>query len=134
MPRPLPRFPEPDSEPFWQATANHELRYQTCDACSKVVFYPRHHCPSCGSPNLTWKTSAGLGTVYTYSVVRQNRSPSFRDLVPYIVAWIDLDEGFRMMSNVVGLEKVEDIKVGQRVQVQWEDHEGVSLPLFAPAG
>lgn len=133
MPRPLPRFPEPDSELFWQATKNHELTYQTCNDCANVVFYPRHHCPSCGSPDLTWRESAGLGTVYTFSIVRQNRSAAFRDLVPYVVAWIDLDEGFRMMSNVVGLQKVEDVQVGLRVLVQWEDHEGVALPLFAPA-
>lgn len=133
MPRPLPRFPEPDSEPFWRATANHQLTYQQCGDCSAIVFYPRQHCTSCGSAALTWRTSAGLGTVYTYSIVRQNRSPAFRDLVPYIVAWIDLDEGFRMMSNVVGLAQVENVQVGMRVRVQWEDHEGVSLPLFAPA-
>ena len=133
MPRPLPRFPEPDSEPFWGATKAHELRYQKCDDCDTVVFYPRHHCTHCGSSNLSWLASTGYGTVYTYSIVRQNRSPAFRDLVPYVVAWIDLDEGFRMMSNVVGLDRVDDVKVGMRVKVQWEDHEEVSLPLFAPA-
>ena len=79
MPRPLPRFPEEDSEPFWQATKQHELTYQQCNDCSSVVFYPRQHCTACSSPNLTWKTSAGLGTVYTFSIVRANRSPAFRD-------------------------------------------------------
>lgn len=132
MPRPLPRFPEPDSEPFWRASRDHELKYQSCDDCNTVVFYPKHHCTACGSPNLTWRTSSGAGTVYTFSIVRQNRSPAFRDLVPYVVAWIDLDEGFRMMSNVVGLERVEDVRVGMKVSVQWEDHDEVSLPLFAP--
>lgn len=132
MPRPLPRFPEPDSEPFWRGTKAHELKYQTCNDCSNVVFYPRGHCTRCGSSNLSWHTSSGNGTVYTYSIVRQNRSPAFRDLVPYVVAWIDLDEGFRMMSNVVGLDKVEDVKVGMKVKVQWEDYEEVSLPLFVP--
>jgi uncharacterized OB-fold protein len=132
MPRPLPRFPEADSEPFWRATKQHELKYQRCQDCSNIVFYPRQHCTECGSPNLTWHTSAGLGTVYTYSIVRVNRSPAFRDLVPYVVAWIDLDEGFRMMSNVVGLNRVEDVQVGMRVKVQWEDYDEVALPLFAP--
>lgn len=133
MPRPLPRFPEPDSEPFWRATKDHQLKYQTCNDCSNVVFYPRQHCTACGSPNLSWHVAAGGGTVYTYSIVRQNRAPLFRDMVPYIVAWIDLDEGFRMMSNVVDLARVEDIQVGMRVKVQWEDYEQVSLPVFAPA-
>jgi len=133
MPRPLPRLPEPDSEPFWRATKNHELKYQQCNDCNTVVFYPRQHCTHCGSPNLAWKTSAGVGTVYTYSIVRQNRSPFFRDLVPYVLAYVDLDEGFRIMTNVVGTPRVEDVKCGMRVKVQWEDYEEVALPLFAPA-
>ena len=133
MPRPLPRLPEPDSQPFWEATKDHELKYQKCDDCSSVVFFPRRHCTQCGSPNLSWYASAGEGTVYTFSVVRQNRSPSFRDLVPYVVAYVDLDEGFRMLTNVVGTSP-ENVKCGLRVKVQWEDQEGgLSLPLFAPA-
>lgn len=135
MPRPLPRFPEPDTEPFWQATKKHELNFQKCNRCESVVFYPRQHCTSCGSANLSWHTSAGLGTVYTFSVVMQNRNPAFRDLVPYAVAFIDLDEGFRLMSNVVGVkDPTKDIRCGMRVKVRWEDqNDEISLPLFEPA-
>jgi uncharacterized OB-fold protein len=132
MPRPQPRFPEPDSEPFWRATKDHELKYQQCNDCNAIVFYPRHHCTSCGSADLAWKTSAGQGEVYTFSIVRQNRSPSFRDLVPYVLAYVDLDEGFRIMTNIVGIAP-EDVRCGMRVKVQWEDAEEVSFPLFAPA-
>lgn len=135
-PRPQPRFPEPDTEPFWRATKGHKLTYQTCNDCNSVVFYPRRHCTKCGSPNLAWRESKGTGTVYTFSVVVQNRNPSFRDLVPYAVAYIDLDEGFRMMSSVVGVKNPStDIKCGMRVKVKWEDQPGgeVSLPLFEPA-
>src|SRR3990172_8736170 len=121
MPRPLPRFPEPDSEPFWRATKNHELRYQKCNDCGAVVFYPKHHCTSCGSSNLAWHTSSGSGTVYTYSIVRSNRSPSFVDYVPYVLSYVDLDEGFRIMTNIVGIEP-DAVKVGMRVRVKWEDH------------
>jgi uncharacterized OB-fold protein len=134
--RPLPRFPEPDTQPFWEATKEHRLTYQKCNDCGNVVFYPRQHCTSCGSKNLSWHDSQGLGTVYSYSVVRQNRHPSFKDLGAYAVAYVDLDEGFRMLSNIVGVrDPVNDVKIGQRVKVQWEDQEGgqVSLPLFAPA-
>ncbi len=132
MPRPLPRFPEPDSQPFWEATKNHELRYQRCDDCSSVVFYPKHHCTSCGSPNLSWHTSKGRGTVYTFSIVRANRSPAFREYVPYVLSYVDLDEGFRIMTNIVNVAP-EQVKVGMPVRVAWEDHEEVSLPLFEPA-
>ncbi len=134
--RPLPQLDEPDTGPFWQATKSRELRYQVCDDCGGVVFYPRRHCTHCLGLNLTWKTSKGEGAIYTYSVVRQNRHPAFVELGPYAVAWVDLDEGFRMMSNIVGVaDPTTDIKVGQRVKVEWQDQgdSGISLPMFRPA-
>lgn len=131
--QPLPRFPEPDTEPFWEATKNHELRYQVCDDCSGIVFYPRRHCTHCLGNKLSWKSSKGESTVYTYSVVRQNYYPAFKERIPYVIAWIDLDEGFRILSNVVGVDDpAADVKIGQRVQVEWQDYESVSLPLFKP--
>jgi uncharacterized OB-fold protein len=136
MPRPLPRFPEPDTEKFWEATKRHELSYPTCNACGTIVFYPRQHCTKCGATEMTWHTSKGEGTVYSYSVIRQNRNPAFKDLGAYALAYIDLDEGFRMMSNVTGVaDPTKDIKVGMRVRVQWEDQPGseIALPLFVPA-
>ena len=127
--RPLPTLLEPDTQPFWEATKNHELRYQVCDDCNKIVFYPRRHCPHCMGLNLSWKTSQGEGSVYTYTVIRQIAHPAFRERAPYIIAWIDLDEGFRMLSTVVG----DEITIGQRVRVTWEDQENdISLPLFSP--
>ena len=130
------RLPVPerdvDSEPFWQATKEHRLTYQTCNACNNVIFYPRGHCTSCGSSDLKVNDSKGEGTVYTYSVVRANRSPLFREYVPYTVAFIDLDEGFRMMSNVVDTPP-ENVKCGMRVKVKWEDEGDIAFPLFAPA-
>lgn len=136
MPRPLPRFPEPDTAPFWDATKRHELTYPVCNACGTIVFYPRQHCTNCGSSDLTWHTSKGDGTVYSYSVIRQNRNPSFKDLGAYALAYVDLDEGFRMMTNVVGVnDPTKDITIGMRVKVSWEDQPDseISLPLFAPA-
>ena len=132
MDLPLPKFPEPDTEPFWDATKDHELKYQVCDDCGGLVWHPRRHCTHCTSLNLSWKTSKGEGTVYTYSIVRQNYHPAFREMIPYVVAWIDLDEGFRMLSNVVDVD-VEEVSVGQRVRVRWLDQEGLALPAFTPA-
>ena len=134
-PRPQPRFPEPDTQPFWDATKHHELTYQTCDKCQTVIFYPRRHCTACGSLETTRKVSKGEGTVYTYSVIMQSRHPAFAELGPYALAYVDLDEGFRMMTNVVGVQDpVNDIQCGMRVKVRWEDQgEGeVSLPMFEP--
>ncbi len=135
--RPQPRFPEPHTEPFWEGAQAGELRYQRCvdDGCGEVVFYPRQHCPACGSNELEWFVSKGEGTVYTFSVVRQNRMPGFIDLGAYSVAYIDLDEGFRMMSSVVGVDNpTKDIAIGQRVRVTFEKQETgeYPIPVFRP--
>jgi len=76
--RPLPSLDEPDSRPFWQATREKSLSYQQCCDCGEVIFYPRRHCTGCLGNNLEWQRSAGVGTVYTYSVVRQSYHPFFR--------------------------------------------------------
>lgn len=133
--RPMPQFPEPDTADFWEAVKRHELTYQQCNGCEGIVFTPRAHCTSCGSPDLTLKVSKGEGVVYTFSVVRQNRNPAFVDLGAYAVAYIDLDEGFRMMSNVVGVEDpTTDIRCGQRVRVEFERQESgdYPIPVFRP--
>jgi uncharacterized protein len=128
--RPLPSFPEPDTEPFWTATAGHRLAYQVCVECGQVVFYPRRHCTGCTSGQLEWRDSAGRGTVYSFTVIRQNGVPFFRARIPYVVGLIDLDEGFRM---VAGIEAAPDeVHVNLRVAVSWEDHPGLSVPLFRP--
>ena len=133
--RPLPNPNEADTRAFWEGTKDKELRYQKCNDCSTVVFYPRRHCTGCLGNNLSWHTASGQGTVYSYSVVRQSYHPFFRGRVPYAVAWIDLDEGPRLLSNVVGVEDpLNEVQIGQRVEVEWEEHENLSIPLFRPVG
>ena len=131
--RPLPNLHDLDTQAFWLATKEKRLIYQQCADCGAVVFYPRRRCSSCLSANLEWKESAGEGTVYTYSIVRQSYHPFFRSMVPYAVAWIDLDEGPRLVSNVVGIEDPSGVRIGMRVKVRWEEHEGLCVPLFEPA-
>ena len=129
--RPLPHLDELDTGEFWAATKDHKLNYQTCNACGTVVFYPRSHCTHCGALDLQWNTSNGEGTIYSYSVVRKSRAPYFRDHFPYVVALVDLDEGFRMLTNVVGAaDPVNDIRIGQRVKVDWEDYDDLAIPQF----
>ncbi len=129
--RPLPSLTEADTGKFWQSTQDEILRYQQCTGCEKVVWYGRMHCPDCLEGTLEWRESKGEGCIYSFSVVRQSYHPFFRNLVPYAVAYIDLDEGFRMLSNVVGVEDpVKDITVGQRVRLVWEHHEALNIPLF----
>lgn len=128
--RPLPAFPEPDSEPFWTATAGHRLTYQVCTQCGQVVFYPRRHCTACTSGKLEWRDSAGRGAVYSFTVIRQHGHPFFRARVPYVVGMIDLDEGFRMIAEIDA--DPGEVHVDQRVAVGWEDHPRLSVPVFRP--
>ena len=127
--RPLPKFPEPDSEPFWRATRDHKLMYQVDPATDEVVFYPRRAVPG---RDLEWRESTGAGTIYTYTVIRQHGHPYFRARAPYIVAYVDLDEGFRMLAEVVA--DPDTVHVGQRVAVDWEDHDEVAVPVFRVTG
>ena len=129
----LPRFPELDTQPFWDATKNHELRYQQCAKCDGVIFYPRRHCVHCTSLEIVSKVSKGEGTVYNYSVVRRTKHPAFESLAPYWIAWVDLDEGFRMLTHIVGVDdSSEPLKIGQRVRVEWQDCDDLAFPVFRP--
>jgi uncharacterized OB-fold protein len=131
--RPLPNLNEYDTREFWEGTLEKKIRYQQCDDCETIVFYPRRHCTGCLGNNLSWQTASGKGTVYSFSVVRQSYHPFFRNLIPYAVAWIDLDEGPRLLSNVVGVDDpLNDVSIGQPVEVEWEEHEELCIPLFKP--
>jgi len=126
--RPLPTLAEPDTAPFWAATPQHRLIYQVCAACGEIIFYPRRHCTGCLSMDLHWHDSAGSGTVYTYTVIRQHGLPYFRSRLPYVVGFIDLDEGFRLMAEIDA--PPDGIRVRQRVTVSWEDYAELAVPVF----
>ena len=97
--RPLPKLTELDTAEFWRGTKNQEFRYQKCANCGTVVWHPRAHCTGCVDGDLQWHTSAGQGTVYSYSIVRLSYHPFFRGKAPYAVAYVDLDEGPRFLSR-----------------------------------
>ena len=97
------------------------------------MFYPRAVCAGCTSSDLDWKVASGRARLYTYSVVRQSYHPFFRNLVPYVVAWVDLEEGPRILTNVVGVEDVSQVEIGMALELTWEEHEDLNIPLFQPA-
>ncbi len=131
--RPLPNFQESDTAPFWKGTVDRQLRFQRCNDCDTVIFHPRRHCVGCLGQDLSWHAASGKGTVYSYSVVRQSYHPFFRQHVPYVVAWVDLDEGPRLLSNVVGIDDPSiDVHCGMAVRVEWEPHGEYGIPLFRP--
>ena len=132
--RPLPKLNELDTGEFWQATATKEFRYQQCANCDTMVWHPRAHCTGCVDGDLRWKVSAGKGKIYSFSVVRLSYHPFFRTKVPYAVAYVDLDEGPRFLTNVTGIDDpLTDIHVGQRVELAWEEHDDLCIPLVRPA-
>ena len=121
------------TEPFWEATRERRLLLQWCRSCDRVVFYPRDICPSCLRDDLEWRPAQGVGTVYAASI--QNLPGPGRDPAdgPYVVALVDLPEGARVMTNVVGCAP-EDVTVGLAVQVHWFPlADGRHLPFFEPS-
>jgi uncharacterized OB-fold protein len=127
-PRPAP-IPDPESVPFWEATLSGRLLVQRCPSCGQAQLYARALCLACHGP-VAWEEAAGTGTVYSYTVIRQNPSRSFRHLLPFVVALVDLDEGARVMTNIVG-SPPEDVKIGDRVRVKFEPvSDAAALPLF----
>lgn len=126
--RPMP-YPGPVSEPFWAACRRHELVVQYCAACGGFAFYPRSTCPSCGSAALTWRPVSGRGSLHTFTVARRATHPKLADRVPYVIAIVELDEGPRLTSTVVDVDP-DTLRIGQRLVVDFEDHEEISLPVF----
>lgn len=115
---------------FWEYTRNHELRVQQCQSCGKLRFYPRSICPNCLSYDTEWVHVRGRGKIYSFTVSYRYPSHGFKAEVPYVIALIDLDEGVRMMSNIVGC-RPEDVKIGLPVEVVFDDvTPEVTLPKF----
>lgn len=126
---PLPN-PSSVSQPFWDGCAEGELRFQRCRACARPVFNPSPRCRSCGSNDLEWQVSCGTGAVYSHSTVWRPAGPEFA--TPYVVAIVDVDEGYQLLANVVGCEP-DEVHVGQRLEVEFHPiGDGFSLPYFHP--
>jgi uncharacterized OB-fold protein len=129
--KPLPRIDE-ESKGFWEACQRHELYVQQCGACAARRYYPRALCPACLSDDTRWVLSSGKGTVYTYTVTYQNQSPGFRDELPYVLAYVELEDGVRMLTNIVGCAP-EAVRIGMPVEVCFDDvTPEVTLPKFKP--
>jgi uncharacterized OB-fold protein len=132
MNAPLPQpVPNADSLPYWNAARERRLMLRHCNQCGRTHFMPRHLCPHCWSDDLEWTESKGLGTVQSFSVVRRAPTEAFGQQTPYVVALIDLDEGTRMFTNIVGNNALE-VRIGDRVTVTFEERgDGAMLPQFS---
>ena len=136
MPRESRRFiPEatPETQHFWDGTRAGELRMQRCDACSHVYFPPRPFCPKCASREVSVFRASGKAILYSY-VIHHRPVPGFTP--PYSIAVVELQEGPRMMTNVVNIAQTpEALVLDMPLEVVFEKlSDEITLPLFQPVG
>lgn len=116
----------PESAPFWEAAAQGRLLLMTCAACGRAHWYPRMVCPLCGGTELAWTQASGRGTLHAFSPARRAQ-PS------YVLAYVTLEEGPTLMTNIVDCVP-EDLRIGQPVQVSFRPaDEGRMMPFFTVA-
>jgi len=130
--KPLPNINNPNTKPFWEAARRHELRAQRCPDCTFVRYPAAKFCPECLAENDEWVALSGKGKVWSFGVYHHVFSPAFKDDIPYNAALVELDEGPRMITNIVGVPN-EAITVGMPVEVAFDDvTDEVTLVKFRP--
>jgi uncharacterized OB-fold protein len=131
--KPIP-YPSPESQPFWDACRKHALSLPYCGTCKQFFFYPRRFCPRCFSWDIEWRTCSGRGTLYTFAIQYRPQMMGFTP--PYVTAIVQLEEGPRMMTTLVGVQPDPlAIRCDMPVEVTWQDiNDEISLPLWQPAG
>lgn len=122
MSKPLPR-PTVETQPFWQAAAEGRLIFQSCTACGHAQFPPSSRCARCQNDTLQWRESARSGRLHTFTIVHRAPTAAFKADVPYVIALVDLDEGFRLMTNLRGAV-ADAVAIGDRVHIEFEQTEG----------
>jgi uncharacterized OB-fold protein len=132
---PLPaRSPEPGPEdaPFWEAAAHDRLVLPRCRTCGTFIWYPRSFCPDCHAAEVEWIEASGHGTVYSFTVVQRGAGP-WAAYAPYVVAYVELDEGPRVMTNIVGTDP-DAVHIGDSVTAIFEPAETTKVLRFTLAG
>ncbi len=129
MSQPERSYSEPsinmETEAYWAASKRGVLLLKKCNDCGETHFYPRAICPNCSSDNTEWYEASGKGVIYSYSVTRRTQ-------IPYAIAYVTLDEGVTMLTNIVDCD-FENLAIGQAVEVTFRATEGdQALPMFRP--
>ncbi len=131
LPNPAPQVTTTTKQ-FWDATTRGEFLLQRCDACDTVIWFPKKHCPECAATGLSTFAASGNGTVYSHTVIRKVAN-EYKAATPFVVAYVELDEGPRVMTNIVDCDP-ESVTVGMRVRMVFHDTgEGSALYRFVPA-
>jgi uncharacterized OB-fold protein len=129
-PRKMAPRPSPETQLYWDGCAAGELRLQRCRPCDELYFPPRPFCPRCLSDDVAWETLSGRGTLHTY-LINHRPAPGFDG--PYAIAVVQLDEGPRMMSNIVDVEQTpEALVLDMPLEVTFEERGKVHVPHFRP--
>ena len=129
--RPMPRINKLNT-PFWEAAKRHELHIQRCKECENRWFPPASRCPQCLSTAYEWAPASGRGKVWSWIVMWQRYFPAFEERIPYNVAYVELDEGPRLMTNIVDCSEA-DLRCALPVEVVFENvTDEITLPVFRP--
>lgn len=127
LPTPRPEL-DPQTMPFWEAAQREELVLPHCADCEQFFWYPRGFCPRCGGTRVDWKPSAGSGEIYSFSVVRR-AGGVWAEHVPFVLAYIALDEGVTVQANIVDCS-TEQLVPGHRVKAVFERDNAEDLPIL----
>jgi uncharacterized OB-fold protein len=119
--------------PYWNGLQEGVLKFQRCEACAHAWLPPRHECPACLGDQWTWETASGGARLVSWVVYHVAYHPAFEHRLPYNVAIVALDEGPRLMSNVVGVPDASSFRIDMRLTLQIEDEGGHAVPRFTPA-
>ncbi len=132
-PVPVPA-PERDAlnTPYWDSLARGELSYQHCNACGHAWLPARSECPNCLAADSRWQAAAGGAKLISWVVYHIAYHPALANRLPYAVAVVELDEGPRLISNVIGVDDAETLKIDQRLHLVIEDESGTAVPRFRP--
>ena len=137
MDHPDTPFPAPERDvlnsPYWDSLTQGVLSYQHCNACGHAWLPARTECPHCLAADWHWKPAAGGAKLISWVVYHMSYHPAFQYRLPYTVAVVELDEGPRLISNVIGASDAESLQIDQRLCLVIEDESGTAVPRFTPA-
>jgi len=134
--RPLPHPLSPEAKPYWEGLKQGKLMLPECQDCRKTHFYPRVFCPHCHSRNLKWIEASGRGKLYAFEILHRSFNPAVKTPLPYVLAMIELQEGPRMLSNLVNVKPDPSmIRCDMPVEVVFTKlNDAFTIPFFKPAG
>jgi uncharacterized OB-fold protein len=127
--RPHPQ-PTPLTQPFWDACQRSELVAQRCSDCERFRHYPQPLCPHCICSEYRWEKLAGTGQIHSYAISHRAFHPAWEEHVPYVIATIELDEGIRMVCDLLGTDP-DSVEIGQKVVAEFAEMPGQgTMPRF----